>query len=44
VEVCIDVGEVEEFERSRLGVGGGVVVEVELALVLWVFEDALAGC
>jgi hypothetical protein len=41
VEVCLPTGEVEKLKSLRTGAGRGIVVEVELALVLWTFEDAL---
>ena len=42
VEVCLAGWEVEKLERLGDGACGSVVVEVELALVLWVSVDALA--
>lgn len=44
VEICLGGGEVQELEGLRLGVGGGVVVEVEFSLMLGVFEDTLLRC
>jgi hypothetical protein len=35
-------GEVEQLERLRVRAWGRIVIEVELALMLWTFEDALA--
>lgn len=41
VEVCLAGGEVKQLERLRAGAWRSVVIEVELALMLWTFEDTL---
>jgi hypothetical protein len=42
MEVCLAGGEVEQLEWLRAGACRSVVIEVELALMLWTFENALA--
>ena len=42
MEVCLAGWEVEQLEGLGDGTCGCVVVEIELALVLWVPVDALA--
>jgi hypothetical protein len=41
MEVCLCSREVEKLKRLRSGARRGVVVEIELALALWAFVDAL---
>lgn len=41
MEVDLRCGKVEELERLRVGTTRGVVIEIELALLFWIPEDAL---